>query len=1007
MDISMLSQEAILKEISMTLMQRKKLHHQVSKLESEVCALERTSSVTSAISRHPSAAFASTSASSATASASSSTCTTPVTVPTSFPSPAQQNGFSLPASAHPPAVSTPAPVPAAVAAPTYSVPAPVAPTTSSSRPGSRKPSSSNRRSQEWPDIPEIDKIEEKNPELLAKKILETGRQIEAVKYGTELTPRTSTLHSVAGSEAKSQRSSSAESKSHSRPGSGRGKAANNPVAVPDPPRNAPKAAPMAKLPAGSCMEPPRVNDFEDRLKNIITSVLNENKPMPLPLNTSTGVYMAHMDASGGAPPAHSAPPAHYQAQASHPPPSKHPFAVPKCEPEREGLFARAPLKSNLHTHQPDYTQVSPAKLALRRHLSQEKLPVPHGKAEGYARTIGDLVTGEIERSLEITPVATSPHSANLKAADGRQSSSPLIRPEASDIGPESHPVATSSSHPPQPEESDHVEGLAASLRDRLRNSIGEEPESDEPPAKKKRPSMEASPHPSDAGPSSRDARAPKDAAEAPQTHSRKWQDRISSNFDRLVAFAATEMDKRRRSTESCSPRTEPFSSPRGKEPELNPKDTPNREDPARKLPEAKPSAVDERKDKDKEKEKDKDKSKEKDKNDRKSKEDKSGDKERERSKSSKSRTDSTETKIRDKDKEKDKEHRSKHSSSSGSSSKHERHHERKKHEHGDKKSDGSDRDRDRHKHRDKDKSKESSKSKDRHRDKDKERERKEGKSGAESVKNKEAKEAESEAQKLPGDSPTSVAPLAPPAEILNPEAVKREEPEADDKTDPQASDGHHHFKKRMAHSRIDQERESDGKNETEAKDVTPPSVTSALSSHSAEPVAEKRAEPNPTPPEADEPALSKFRPKGKDFDRSHPPATENPTNPPPAPVATHKQTSQPPQQQQQAQHPPSGYSKSMSRYNSSAPQASGYAGNKIPQGHGSMYPHMAQPPPPPPPGPPSYAQSAYAPPPPPAQQQAPPPPTHYGGQQPFQPPTNSRSANSAAFGHYGDGKFLN
>lgn len=46
-----------------------------------------------------------------------------------------------------------------------------------------------RRSQEWPDIPEIDKIEEKNPELLAKKILETGRQIEAVKYGTELTPR--------------------------------------------------------------------------------------------------------------------------------------------------------------------------------------------------------------------------------------------------------------------------------------------------------------------------------------------------------------------------------------------------------------------------------------------------------------------------------------------------------------------------------------------------------------------------------------------------------------------------------------------------------------------------------------------------------------------------------------------------------------------------------------------------------------------------------------------------
>lgn len=35
----------------------------------------------------------------------------------------------------------------------------------------------------------------------------------------------------------------------------------------------------------------------------------------------------------------------------------------------------------------------------------------------------------------------------------------------------------------------------------------------------------------------------------------KWQDRISSGFDRLVAFASTELDKRRRSTEgndSCN-----------------------------------------------------------------------------------------------------------------------------------------------------------------------------------------------------------------------------------------------------------------------------------------------------------------------------------------------------------------------------------------------------------------------------------------------------------------------
>lgn len=34
------------------------------------------------------------------------------------------------------------------------------------------------RSQDWPDVPDIARIDEKNPEILAKKILETGRQVE-------------------------------------------------------------------------------------------------------------------------------------------------------------------------------------------------------------------------------------------------------------------------------------------------------------------------------------------------------------------------------------------------------------------------------------------------------------------------------------------------------------------------------------------------------------------------------------------------------------------------------------------------------------------------------------------------------------------------------------------------------------------------------------------------------------------------------------------------------------
>lgn len=37
------------------------------------------------------------------------------------------------------------------------------------------------RSQDWPDVPDIARIDEKNPEILAQKILETGRQIEARK----------------------------------------------------------------------------------------------------------------------------------------------------------------------------------------------------------------------------------------------------------------------------------------------------------------------------------------------------------------------------------------------------------------------------------------------------------------------------------------------------------------------------------------------------------------------------------------------------------------------------------------------------------------------------------------------------------------------------------------------------------------------------------------------------------------------------------------------------------
>lgn len=46
--------------------------------------------------------------------------------------------------------------------------------------------------------------------------------------------------------------------------------------------------------------------------------------------------------------------------------------------------------------------MSPAKLALRRHLSQEKLAAASQQGLVATRTIGDLVNGEIERTLEIS-----------------------------------------------------------------------------------------------------------------------------------------------------------------------------------------------------------------------------------------------------------------------------------------------------------------------------------------------------------------------------------------------------------------------------------------------------------------------------------------------------------------------------------------------------------------------------------------------------------------------------
>jgi [histone H3]-lysine79 N-trimethyltransferase len=83
-------------------------------------------------------------------------------------------------------------------------------------------------------------------------------------------------------------------------------------------------------------------------------------------------------------------------------------------------------RSSSSLSQPDYTQVSPAKLALRRHLSQEKLSQnPALGPQLMTKTIGDFISAEIEKTLEITPQSiinaviqhNMPQSSNARMAE--------------------------------------------------------------------------------------------------------------------------------------------------------------------------------------------------------------------------------------------------------------------------------------------------------------------------------------------------------------------------------------------------------------------------------------------------------------------------------------------------------------------------------------------------------------------------------------------------------------
>lgn len=715
---------------------------------------------------------------------------------------------------------------------------------------SRKASAAGgaRRSQEWPDIPEIGKIEEKDPNILAQKILETGRQIEAVKYGTELTPRGSSSERRPQGAEKARSSTSRSTKtSASKPNKQNPAHPQETIASPVPQAStsqssfsmpSPSPSPLSVKPFGvqHADSTPRVNDFEDRLKNLITTVLNDN-----PKNAAEVPHELMRSTS----------------------PQK--YSLPRgVESEREGLFARAPLKSTFtiqhaHIHQqlPDYTQYSPAKLALRRHLSQEKLSSPAPQLSKsvdpvHVRHIKDEVSLDSERSLDSYSSGLIQHGSGMYRV-----MSPVSRPGSTDFHP-SIPSACSTSEahatpgPFSTIDPPHVEGLAASLCGRVRNSTDEpvEPssspvvaikvnesqtnEDDAPSLKKKKISHEASLEKSDPG----------------ESQSRKWQDKINSRFDKLMNFASNEMDKRRRSTESSSPRTEPFSSPRGKEPSV----------PA--LPEERSS---EKKTEGKDsKRKDKEKESKSSKDSKDSKESKDGKSDRKRDRSVDEDRSKSSKSSREKDKEKDKEHRkhsSKHDKKRSETSDETKSKDiEKEREKSKEKSKSKDREKDKkesnekrsedrgdkHSHRDrekdKDRDKEKRREKEKHRDKsskssrDSSRTRTEdyrkddhGHRSSKPLKEEESgKSHESRAQENPADSPAAQAPA------LQAIGNVKAEVESEERVHEHSNDGHHHFKKRFVQCQMEWDHaKPDSCKEDKLRHVKHDPSQTALSNHIA------------------------------------------------------------------------------------------------------------------------------------------------------------------------------
>lgn len=205
------AQELVLKEIANTLSHRKKLHAHVTNLENEIILIEKTKIDEQNLVQQ----------------------TTPITI--------------LPIINNNPPIQTTQIV--------YNHP--IVKTNVKTQ---RKSREHRSRSQEWPDVPDVGKIEENNPEILAQKILETGRQIEAGKllagYKNKQTGD-HTLMPAPQTLGKNHRNQQQQQQQQ---------IPTTTTKIYNQPAGSPKVA----------HESPKVVNFEDRLKSIITSVLNED-----------------------------------------------------------------------------------------------------------------------------------------------------------------------------------------------------------------------------------------------------------------------------------------------------------------------------------------------------------------------------------------------------------------------------------------------------------------------------------------------------------------------------------------------------------------------------------------------------------------------------------------------------------------------------------------------------------------------------------------------------------